>query len=366
MAAPLPNDVVLIIISHLDVDTFLDFRLTCHNYHVLISAHINELSGAVARNTFPGQTRIFTEVSNTGLTHIQWLKSLRYHQLGSILVEQTAPYSYRAFPIAANDPAGGYDRDRLAQAWKTFTSLASMEVDSSVQSGTALDNALNLCRKQCEHILTVPYQNSRHLSTLLRLLQKYIIGEPSPERDAAAMAWQPILAILLQEGPELFWKSWWVSRCASETDRYLIKRTLENAWRASTAEDLRMLGRRIKVLLAVNVRMRKYGMRAMRKHSAGSSTPTTIGPHENPTARDTGIEFSTRIVQVEQLVEGIDKGKVLLSDQRVDAASVVWDELQAEYIYKVNKKMEALGPDCSGLPDHRNVLYGRPWPGVHR
>lgn len=117
------NDVVLIVVENLDIDAFLEFRLTSRRYYNLIGSHMNSLTLAVASATFPNQSRIFTanprSETDEQWSPLQWLKWLRFEQLAAILVERRGRHS-----IAAEDSLGDGVRSAAAKGWHVLVHLA--------------------------------------------------------------------------------------------------------------------------------------------------------------------------------------------------------------------------------------------------
>lgn len=63
MARTLHDDVLLVVISSTDIDTFLSMRLLSRKVHGLIDTHIHGLTEAVARTTCPAQIRILSQAN---------------------------------------------------------------------------------------------------------------------------------------------------------------------------------------------------------------------------------------------------------------------------------------------------------------
>ncbi|KAK4499278.1 hypothetical protein PRZ48_009791 [Zasmidium cellare] len=232
-----PDDVVLIIIENLDIDTFLDFRQTCCHYRALISSHMDSLSLAVARTTFPTQTRIFE--SNPQADHddrtgmLRWLKWLRYEQLAAILVERISPQ-----PISAEDPVGDELRHGVAHGWHIIAHLQKLveemgrtKLDDLVQPSTApvptndhaplpLDQAerrtrgLDICSKLLRFVQTWTLNELKGYKFIIRSLVLDIFGLQSQGPLASpdicqwdCVAW--LITHIIQLGPQRFWQQWW-------------------------------------------------------------------------------------------------------------------------------------------------------------
>ena len=127
----LPDDVLLLFSSNTDIDTFLTLRLLNHKISALINAHIHGLTQAVARATFPGQTRILlpqhTPRDLNGKNCLRWLKGLRLRQLAAIMLEGDDQH-----PIAAEDPLGDHLRAVATDGWKVIARFASIAHEVSL------------------------------------------------------------------------------------------------------------------------------------------------------------------------------------------------------------------------------------------
>lgn len=53
--ASIPADVMLTIVNYLDIDTFLDFRITSREHYALVNTHMNGLTEELVRTPFPAQ-----------------------------------------------------------------------------------------------------------------------------------------------------------------------------------------------------------------------------------------------------------------------------------------------------------------------
>lgn len=102
----------------------------------------------------------------------------------------------------------------------------------------------------------------------------------------------------------------------------------------------------------------------MKEH--GTTTEQAPIPRGKSDVARADVELSTRMVQLRQLLGDIAEKAQRLScdrghpeDERSDAEDTVWDDLRDEYTLGINKRMDALGPEYSGLLNYRNVLYIR-------
>ena len=122
----LPNDVLLAIVSATDIDTFLTIRLLDRETDALVNTYTGSTSEAVARSTFPRQTRIFAQIPMpmpaTAVTSLRWLRELQYLQLAFVVLEWNATH-----PVSAEDPLGDEYKDCLARGWKVLERLGAIE-----------------------------------------------------------------------------------------------------------------------------------------------------------------------------------------------------------------------------------------------
>src|ERR1051326_3146583 len=78
------NEVLLIIFSFLDIDTFLSVRLLSRDVNALLSSNSFFLHRSVAASTFPKASKTFLQAQEYDL---RWLKRLRYKQIAAIILE---------------------------------------------------------------------------------------------------------------------------------------------------------------------------------------------------------------------------------------------------------------------------------------
>ncbi|KAK5732708.1 hypothetical protein LTR17_010263 [Elasticomyces elasticus] len=245
---PLPDDVLLIIFGHTDIDTFLD-------------SHIHGLTESVARSTFPGQTKILENVPDNETASpadcLYWLKDLRYQQLAAILVEFRTGWG-----CAADDPRGDSLRRALAKAWRILADcskiakdVAAIEEgllrarptpaptdewsDVSIATHTPL-RQLELCRRYLTYFETLDFEQFRGYGILMIelvwgvfnfVVRRTALFQPvkmHQSDDRRSERW--VSSYMLKLGPEPFWRSWWVSKSGSVDDKQFAKAAVEAAW----------------------------------------------------------------------------------------------------------------------------------------
>ncbi|KAK4896699.1 hypothetical protein LTR27_005293 [Elasticomyces elasticus] len=258
---PLPDDVLLVIIGHTDIDTFLEVRRLDHHVYGLVQSHIHGLTESVARSTFPGQTRIFENVPDNETASsadcLYWLKDLRYQQLAAILVEFR-----KSWGCAADDPRGDSLRQGLAKAWRILADCSKIAKDvaaieevlirprpmpapvdewSDVSTATQTPlRELELCRRYLMYFETLDFEQFRGYAILMLELvwsvfnfvvwrsEMHKPGQMHQSDDKRSERW--VSSYMLKLGPEPFWRSWWVSKSGSGNDKQLAKTAVEAAW----------------------------------------------------------------------------------------------------------------------------------------
>nr|OQO31006.1 hypothetical protein B0A51_01245 [Rachicladosporium sp. CCFEE 5018] len=111
--ASLPKDALLLVISRLDIDCFLNARLLDRATHDLIIRHIRGLVASVARATFASDLGFLTRrplPADSGASAcLTWLKALRYHYLAAVMLECRRFNARRDSDlviVSAEDPVG--------------------------------------------------------------------------------------------------------------------------------------------------------------------------------------------------------------------------------------------------------------------
>ncbi|KAK5689716.1 hypothetical protein LTR97_012715 [Elasticomyces elasticus] len=258
---PLPDDVLLIIFGHMDIDTFLDVRRLNHHVHGLVQSHIHGLTESVARSTFPGQTKILENVPDNEAASpadcLYWLKNLRYQQLAAILVEFRTGWEH-----AADDPRGDSLRRALAKAWRILADCAKIAKEvaateesllrarptpASIDEWSDVSTAkytplreLELCRRYLMYFETLDFEQFRGYGILMiqlvwcvfnfvvRRTTLYQPVQMHQSDDRRSELW--VSSYMLKLGPEAFWRSWWVSKSGSIEEKQSAKAAVEAAW----------------------------------------------------------------------------------------------------------------------------------------
>lgn len=262
----LSNEITLMIIECLDIDSLLSFRTTCRKYHSLINLHTRSIIPVVAQNTFPSQTRILQAGSGSLDTApeatICWLKWLRYHQLAAILVERYNPYS-----IAAEDPLGDDVRSVMAKGWHVIehlrligeqvARLAPCEIPQRLPSTEStrggpspkseplviadMQRALETCHrwmKFMQRLTLAEIQGYLHvMTTLLHGIFGFKVSlEWSLDKiqacESDSAAW--VMNRIIELGPRKFWQLFWTSNGAYEPGPKVPARSItsyiEDSW----------------------------------------------------------------------------------------------------------------------------------------
>lgn len=276
MAQALSDDVLLHIMASTGIDTFFQFRLTSRAVRDLITTHIRGLTRAVAKSTFPRQTR-FQLPRNAGPAlrtekqSLRWLKDLRYHQLAAIMLEWSSKDSFSAEDEVADDLCA-----RIAEGWKGLDGMARIfrEVDalpleqlstrecSPLQridpvvayeaTGLALRRELETCHRRLEYVAGLSIPALKGLDWLKGNLWCEVFGfhddpkcSQSGYRPGGPGADSWVFAHAARLGARPFWETWW---CSSPEDpgahpsRSGLRALMEAAWTAQD-KDTRTLER---------------------------------------------------------------------------------------------------------------------------
>ncbi|KAK5677870.1 hypothetical protein LTS10_009753 [Elasticomyces elasticus] len=256
---PLPDDVLLIIFGHTDIDTFLDVRRLNHHIHGLVQSHIHGLTESVARSTFPGQTRILEYIPDKDTAShadcLYWLKDLRFQQLAAILLECVG-----SFGVAAEDPLGDELRHSVADSWRIIADcskiaeqVANIEEnqlpprqDASAAAEwtnggiTPSLRELELCRQYLQYFEGLALEQLTRYTWLLRDLNQYVFCFPNwfPSRAQRGQRDRPgnkdcelwVCSHILKLGAEPFWRSWWSTDPLQKHHEYSVKAAVDAAW----------------------------------------------------------------------------------------------------------------------------------------
>ncbi|KAK5738826.1 hypothetical protein LTR17_005761 [Elasticomyces elasticus] len=257
---PLPDDVLLVIFGHTDIDTFLDVRRLNHHVHALVQSHIHGLTESVARSTFPGQTKILENVPDNETASpadcLYWLKDLRFQQLAAILLEHNKSCS-----IAAEDSAGDDVRHAFARGWRVLARCSSIASDvyrlrpeelwrPDAEDETAkLEHnmislarlqELEICRRWLKYLGTLPLDELREFEFLRHSLSLSVFHLPDLSISRVKGLQQPaqpdahtsacwVSNHALKIGPQPFWQTWWSARSNLDHTQGTVKAIMEAA-----------------------------------------------------------------------------------------------------------------------------------------
>ena len=311
--ASLPDDVLLVVISHTDIDTFLNLRLLNRHLHNLISTHIHGLTERVARATFPKQTRVLmaSHDKTDEKECLHWLKDLRYHQLAAILLE----YSIYRRPAlnSAEDPLGDDLRHSLAKGWRVIESCSRIAVEvektpveplsrghgashaaenkAEAAVSSAKSRALETCRRRLQYLEQLQMEEMNALSEVLGALCSCVFGFPVWHNDDDADQGQQdrpgndqcerwVCSYVLKTGAAPFWACWWGTKATSGHRLHAIKDAVEAAWDECDETTREFEGQMAQVMdiqtkrIRSRIRMKSYPWNGRRPH--GAKTPESV------------------------------------------------------------------------------------------
>ncbi|KAL6706394.1 hypothetical protein ACN47E_005500 [Coniothyrium glycines] len=125
----LPDDILISIICHTDIDTLFSLRLSCTNLCNTVDAYITSIAPAVAHNTFPG-CGLLLERPKSGYS-LRWLRGLIPAQLASIVLDKDklrrSVYIHSGYPYGVPSESDCEEanrlRERIADGWRVLRSL---------------------------------------------------------------------------------------------------------------------------------------------------------------------------------------------------------------------------------------------------
>ncbi|OQO02448.1 hypothetical protein B0A48_11975 [Cryoendolithus antarcticus] len=127
----LPQDVLLLVISRLDIDSFLNARLLDRATHDLIIRHIRGLVASVAQATFANELGFLAKRSlpaDSGASaYLTWLRALRYQYLAAVMLECRGVNAKRDSDLAvvsAEDPVGDDARFHFVAGLRVLNEFA--------------------------------------------------------------------------------------------------------------------------------------------------------------------------------------------------------------------------------------------------
>lgn len=243
----LPNDILVVLVGRMDIDTFLSFRLSCRRFYDVTDSNIHGITRDVACSTFPGQERIFL-VSRPpckpapAADMIRWLKDLRIRQLASLSAG-------RGFSELVE-----YDEERKFhyKGWQVYHDLAkinpsivplripneSSEGESSEESCLELQE-LEICRRRCHYLRSLWPHHVHGFLCLSCAIQEgefdALLAQASLKSDGIRSTASPktpntTLATAIRFGPKLFWKCWSSVGNEAAADNQRLKHDLERKW----------------------------------------------------------------------------------------------------------------------------------------
>ncbi|EMC95451.1 hypothetical protein BAUCODRAFT_542051 [Baudoinia panamericana UAMH 10762] len=109
------DDLVIELATHLDIDSFMNFRLVNKHIWKAVQSRIAAVTLYIAKRTFPGQKRILLRMP-TEEADARWLASFRSKQLAMITVECLKP------SIPADDPLCDSVWHKVEASWDAVAS----------------------------------------------------------------------------------------------------------------------------------------------------------------------------------------------------------------------------------------------------
>ena len=143
----LPDDILIPIFSHCDIDAILSLRLTCTSFCAVIKAYITAIAPASARTTFPDCDLLLRPPKDGCSLH--WMINLIPAQLASIILDKDKlrrhPYVCSGFlygiPSESDCPEAIHWRQRVANGWKVLRSFHLI-------SSRVYTNCDNVCKRR--------------------------------------------------------------------------------------------------------------------------------------------------------------------------------------------------------------------------
>jgi hypothetical protein len=269
----LPDDILIIIFSQCTIDELRTLRLTDSRSRSLIVEYISTIAPAAARSTFHQSRNLL--LSRPLQYTFQWLEDLVPRQLAAILVDRhrmAHDSMQQRYGIPAEDPYGNELRARIANGWHVLSQLAN--ISKGVHRSSASDPAnpysdfgirfispprkLETSQQKEDLIATqrlafiesMPAQGAKDYKLMFMLLSSAfrtsisniseehkpwvfdwgngIDGQRMFRKGSSWLAW-----FVLAEGPELFWKQWWILPSDAPSTRHHIRDRAITAWTAT-------------------------------------------------------------------------------------------------------------------------------------
>jgi hypothetical protein len=247
--ADLPDDILIIVLSHSSIDDLRTLRQIDRRARSLIFEYINTIAPSVARTTFPQTHNLL--VSRPLRYTIQWLEDLIPRQLAAILVDRhriARDSTQQRYGIPAEDAYGDELRARIANGWRVLRRLA--DISKTVYKPRTKDGHKShddfivrfrcpsrkleqdqqkedtILERRLAYIDSMPPQDAKDYKLMFMLLSSSFrtsisnIGEDHKpwvfdwgsgidgqrlfRKGSSWLAW-----FVLSGGPDLFWKQWW-------------------------------------------------------------------------------------------------------------------------------------------------------------
>lgn len=270
----LPDDILILILSHCRIDEIFALRLTSSRFSVVIDAYSNTIIPSVAWATFTSSSLILAGLPKPADYTFAWLKRLIPLQLAAVLVDRHRfihqnPGAHR-YGIPAEDDYGDALRARVTTGFCVQSRLANIAEDvyrlddkavlESVSKKNMPSKLLRPSRyrfelfqireemileRRVQLIESLPASNVQDyvlMSTLLsgafrvgkdqRLndhppwVFDWDYGIDGPRAVRTGKSW--LSWFILRRGPQLFWEQWWsLPRGVPETQHHIRTQALE-------------------------------------------------------------------------------------------------------------------------------------------
>ncbi|KAK6441464.1 hypothetical protein LTR95_002320 [Oleoguttula sp. CCFEE 5521] len=277
----LPEDALLLVISFLNVDTFLTARLLDRGTHDLIKQQTRGLVTSVAQATLPGGRGFLTWLPlspNSGAFEcLAWLKDLRYQYLAAVMLECRLIGAQREtsqMAVPAEDPVGDGARSHSVVGLRVLNQFSAIaraadvlpqeqlahaagDVDSQTDDLRSMAKneyhrkEVHICQKRLEYVRTFDlemlhaYRHLRHE----KMVKLFFDFSPMPlidrERGTVSYihnhlvtAW--LFSRIARAGPAWLWQLWHRVGTSSTTQLRRAADELHHEWDitcASSRED---------------------------------------------------------------------------------------------------------------------------------
>lgn len=274
----LPDDILILILSHCRIDALLAFRLTNSETRHLIDRYVATIAPCVARSTFPESERLL--LPPAGPASLRWLTGLVPRHLAAILVDrhQTAFELMRArYGILAEDPAGDELRARVTNGWYVHYALSkiSREVfDAAEPTSSKSKSPIDVVNKiihgsrlkietlqakedvilheRLKYLVQLPSQLAKDYCLMITMLSAIFNTSTTnigPEYPSWVFDWGGgidgqrefrkgdswLLHFVLHQGPDMFWQQWWNLPASAQTQNHIRDLALKAFEKTPTA-----------------------------------------------------------------------------------------------------------------------------------